>query len=125
MTDAFQYDFGALARRAREMQTAVAEMQRDLETVEAKGYAGGGVVAATVSGQGHLVDLRIDSSVIEPDDPASLSALVIAAVNSALDELSVRRTAMMSGVTDGFAGMADAAQRSGRSVTPLRPNRPQ
>ena len=45
--------------------------------------AGGGMVRATVTGQGELTNLKIEREVVDPDDVEMLIDLIIAAVPEA------------------------------------------
>ena len=51
------------------------------------GTAGGGLVKATVNGQGELMDLSIEPAAVDPDDPEetarTIADLVLAAVRDA------------------------------------------
>ncbi|MEV6947471.1 YbaB/EbfC family nucleoid-associated protein [Streptomyces sp. NPDC051172] len=105
MPDEEQIDFSALADRARRMQGAVAGAQDDLRTMEATGHSSDGMVTATVSGESRVVDLRVDPSVIDPDDAERLAVLVLQAIDSAHDTVNERRTEVFSGITGGLQGI--------------------
>jgi DNA-binding YbaB/EbfC family protein len=66
------------------------------------GSAGGGVVAAQVTGKQELLSVTIDPSAVNPDDVEMLQDLIVAAVNDAL--AASRRVAeeKMSAVTGGL-----------------------
>src|SRR6202042_9845 len=83
--------------------------QQELANSEVTGTAGGGVVRATVSGVGQLVDLTIDPSAIDPADPAesasTIADLVLAAVRDAWDtavDLQQQQLGALGG--GGFGG---------------------
>ena len=76
-------DLGALLAQAQQMQEDMAQAQADLALIEVSGHAGGGLVTATVSGDGQLKALVIDPSVVDPSDVETLADLVIAAVRDA------------------------------------------
>jgi nucleoid-associated protein EbfC len=120
-------DFAAFARRMQGMQSALANVQADMAALEATGYGGNGLVAATVTGKGRLVGLRIDSSVIDPDDPETLCDLIIAAVDEATDSMTEQRDRRMSGITEDLHVVADGIRRRTADLEsrpkPLRPNR--
>jgi DNA-binding YbaB/EbfC family protein len=107
MTDKPQLDFTALAQRARQMQADMADVQEQMSRLEATGHSGGGLVTATVGGEGRILALDIDRSVIDPEDPRTLSDLVIAAVDSANQAMSEMRAERMSAVGEGISGMLD------------------
>lgn len=50
------------------------------------GSAGGGLVEVTVTGSLQLVDVRISAEAVDPDDPETLGALVVAAYRDAADQ---------------------------------------
>ncbi|MFE4800205.1 YbaB/EbfC family nucleoid-associated protein [Streptomyces sp. NPDC056708] len=77
-------------------------VQEDLTGVQATGYGADGLVAATVSGDGRIVALRIDPSVIDPDDPETLADLIIVAVDSANQAVQEQRAASLAVVTDSL-----------------------
>ncbi|MER6273801.1 YbaB/EbfC family nucleoid-associated protein [Streptomyces sp. 900105755] len=95
-------DFSALAHRARRMRGTVAEAQLDLRNIEATGHSSDGMVSATVSADSRVVDLRIDPSVIDPDNPERLVRLVIEAVDGAHGTATEQRAEVMSGITGGL-----------------------
>jgi DNA-binding YbaB/EbfC family protein len=109
MPDDEQIDFTELARRARQMQQGLRDATGDLTAIQATGQGGGGLVTATVSGDGRVLDLKIDPSVIDPDDPQTLADLVIAAVegaNQAVKEQRAERlTELTGGASDLLAGL--------------------
>ena len=70
-------DMRKLMEQAQKMQAQLQQTQSALNDQEFEGTAGGGVVKATVKGDGSVVAVDIDPSVIDPEDPSnswSLSA---------------------------------------------------
>jgi DNA-binding YbaB/EbfC family protein len=118
-----QADFGLLAERARQLRHQLEQARDDMGQLEARGLGGSGLVQATVSGENVLVALTIDSSVIDPDDPETLSELVREAVNDATVKLAEQRGQRVSSITDGFAGMLSATAARKPSVTPMTASR--
>ncbi|MFZ0324237.1 MAG: YbaB/EbfC family nucleoid-associated protein [Actinomycetes bacterium] len=76
-------DLQGLLAQAQQMQEQMASAQQELAQLTVQGRSGGGLVVATLSGLGELVDLTIDPSVVDPQDTETLAALVIAAVRDA------------------------------------------
>ena len=69
------------------------------------GAAGGGMVTATVNGQFEVVRVKIDKSVVDPNDIGMLEDLVTAAVNAAVDQ-GPRDEQGEDGAGDGADGAA-------------------
>ena len=99
MTDRSTPDFGAMRLRLAEMREQTAGVQSDLAALRATGHGGGGLVTATVGGDGRLIDLRIDPSVLDPDDPQTVTDLILAAVGAAHDHAEAERTERISVLT--------------------------
>ena len=82
-----QMDMQQLFAAAQQMQQQLMNAQQALAEAEVTGTASGGLVRATVNGQGELMDLSIDASVIDPADPEetaqTIADLVLAAVRDA------------------------------------------
>ena len=93
---------GNLQRMAQQMQQEMLRIQAELEATKIDGSAGGGVVAATVTGKQELVSVTIDPSVVDPEDVDMLQDLVIAAVNDALRASRELAEQKMSAVTGGL-----------------------
>jgi DNA-binding YbaB/EbfC family protein len=93
---------GNLQRMAQQMQQEMLRIQAELEATTIDGSAGGGVVAATVTGKQELVSVTIDPSVVDADDVDMLQDLVVAAVNDALRASREIAEQKMSAVTGGL-----------------------
>ena len=90
--------------------------QQALADSEVTGTAGGGLVKATVNGQGELLDLSIQSAAVDPDDPEetarTIADLVLAAVRDAYrsaedlqqQQMGPFAAAMQSGGMPGMPG---------------------
>ena len=80
-----------LFEKAREAQTKLQALQRDLALRRVEGSAGGGMVTAVATCDLRLAEVRIEPQLFEGGDREMLQDLVIAAVNAALSE--AQRTA--------------------------------
>jgi nucleoid-associated protein EbfC len=101
-------DLNALMRQAQKLQGDVARAQEELAAMTCDGAAGGGLVTATVNGQFEVVRVKIDKSVVDPNDIGMLEDLVAAAVNAAagrVREVSKERMAKVMGPMAGIPGM--------------------
>ena len=104
------------------------DAQEELASTEVEGTAGGGLVAATVSGAGELLGLRIDRSAIDPDDPETLADLILAAVrdaNARAGELAQRAMGPLSQGLGGLgAGLGLPGEAGGSASGGGRPGPP-
>jgi DNA-binding YbaB/EbfC family protein len=77
------------------------KMQDDIAAVEVDGQAGGGAVVVKLNGTKHLLSVKLDPAAIDPEDPALLEDMIVAAVHDAENKLE----AEISGKMGGMPGM--------------------
>lgn len=104
---------GGGAPNMNQIMQQAQKMQRDLEAAQeeagkltGEASVGGGMIEVTVNSSHQIIDLKIDPTVIDPEDPEMLQDLFIAAVNEAnrsLDEKVEQRMAKVTGA--GNLGM--------------------
>ena len=93
-------NLGNLMKQAQAMQEKMAEMQARLAQMEVEGQAGAGMVRAVVNGKGEVRRIRIEPSVVDPQDVGMLEDLVVAACNDArakADAMSAEETQKLMG----------------------------
>jgi DNA-binding YbaB/EbfC family protein len=76
-------NLGNMMKQAQQMQARMQEMQNKLAEVEVTGQAGAGMVQLTLNGKGEMKRLKLDKSVVDPEDTEVLEDLVVAAFNDA------------------------------------------
>jgi DNA-binding YbaB/EbfC family protein len=79
-----QPDLSALLEKARQMQTRLAEVQRELAQRRIEGSAGGGMVTVVATGDLRILEVRIEPSLLASGDREMIQDLTAAAVNAAL-----------------------------------------
>jgi DNA-binding YbaB/EbfC family protein len=103
-----QLDMQQLLQAAAAMQSQLMSAQQELAEAEVQGTAGGGLVTATVNGQGELVDLAIAAAAIDSGDPEetaqTLADLVLAAYRDACREVDELQQETMAPFAAGFGG---------------------
>ena len=72
-------DFLGLMKQAGQMQAKMQEMQAELERIEVQGTAGGGLVTVTLSAKGELKGVKLDPSLLKPDEKEIVEDLLVAA----------------------------------------------
>ncbi len=98
-------NFGDMGKLMKQVQKAQEELERVQEevkerTVEAS--AGGGAITVTCSGGLDITRIKIDPSVIDPDDVEMLEDLVVAAANAALRKAQDMVASEISKLTGGL-----------------------
>jgi DNA-binding YbaB/EbfC family protein len=99
-----QPDMSQLLQQAQKMQQALADAQQQLASSEVTGSAGGGLVTATMTGNGDVVALTIAPAAVDPDDVETLQDLVVAALRDAQRAVNELAAATMGPVTGGLGG---------------------
>ncbi len=95
-------DMGKIMKQAKEMQEKALQMQEELDRLEVEGQSGAGLVKATMSAKGDLRSLKIDPSLLSPNDAEMVSDLVVAAVADAREKANARAQEEMSKITQGL-----------------------
>jgi len=88
--------FSDMLKQAQKLQEQFQQAQEELINVRAEGAAGGGMVTATANGKQEILQIRIDKSVVDPNDLELLEDLIVAAVNQALSKAQELASAEMS-----------------------------
>jgi nucleoid-associated protein EbfC len=120
-----------LLAEAQKMQERLMSAQQELADAEIQGSAGGGLVTATVNGQGELVDITISPEAIDPSDPTetaeTLADLVLAAVrdaNRVASELQQEKMGPLAEGLGGLGGLGEIGQPGGPGQPGGRPGGP-
>lgn len=92
----------SMMKQAKQLQAKMAEMQAEIENASASGSSGGGLVKATVNGKGALVSLKIDPSLIKPEEVEILEDLIIAAHADAKAKVEADVAAKMQSLAGGL-----------------------
>ncbi len=98
-------NMGNLMKQAQKMQRQMEESQKELETKEVTGQAGGGVVKITVSGKKEITKVEIDPEAVDPEDTEMLEDLIMTAANEALREIENLSQQTMGKITGGLGGL--------------------
>lgn len=76
-------DFANLMKQAQELQAKMAELQQELETMEVEGTSGGGLVTVRLSAKGEMRGVKVDPSLMKPEEAEILEDLIVAAHSEA------------------------------------------
>jgi nucleoid-associated protein EbfC len=103
-----QLNMQQLLAEAQKMQQQLMSAQEELAVVEIQGTAGGGLVTATVNGQGELTDLTIAPEAVEGDAAEAaetIADLVLAAIRDATSKVSTLQQEKMGPLAEGLGGL--------------------
>ena len=95
-------NMAGMMKKVQEMQGRMESMHADLATMEFTAMVGGGVVSATVSGDGKLVRLKFDPAALTPDDVDMLEDMICLATNNALEEAASEKARLLRDITGGL-----------------------
>jgi nucleoid-associated protein EbfC len=95
-------DIMGMMKAAGEMKAKMEAMQAELADMVILGQSGGGLVTVTLSGKGDMVGVKIDPSLIKPEDAEVLEDLIMAAHNDAKGKVEYETANKMSAVTAGL-----------------------
>ena len=93
-------DMAGMLKKAQEMQTRMAEMQENLQTITVTGESGAGLVKATATAKGELIGLDIDLSIFRSDDKEVVEDLILAAIKDAQIKAQERAAQELSRITE-------------------------
>ncbi|MDP3371570.1 MAG: YbaB/EbfC family nucleoid-associated protein [Candidatus Paracaedibacteraceae bacterium] len=92
-----------MLQQAQKLQKQMDDMQKQLESTEVEGGSGGGMVKVVVTGKGDLKKIKIDPSLVDPNDIEILEDLIIAAMHDAKTRADAQSTSEMSKLTGGLS----------------------
>ncbi len=102
-------DLQQMMKQAQKMAVEVQKAQEELAEQEFEASAGGGAVKVVVSGDQRIVSISIApeafESSVDADDLEMLADSVVAAVNSALDEVRAAQQDMLGPLAGGMPGL--------------------
>ena len=95
-------DILGIMKKAQAMQSKLAETQEELARVEVDGESGGGLVKVTLSGKGELKAVKLDPSLLKPDEGEMAQDLIVAAVADARVKVERLAAEKMQEMTAGL-----------------------
>ncbi len=100
-------DMAKMMKAAQDMQTKMAQLQDDLQSIKVTGESGAGLVKATATAKGELTALDIDPSIFNADDKEVVEDLILAAIKDAQGKAEERSRQEMAKLTEGLGLPAD------------------
>ena len=120
------FDLGSLFSQLGDMQRNLRDAQEEAAATEVEGTAGGGAVKVKVSGGLEFLQVKIDPSVVDPNDVEMLEDLVLAAIRDGMDQASSLATSAIgrAGLPSlgGLAGLGGGGGLPGMPAIPGLPD---
>lgn len=95
-------DIMGLMKQAQGLQQKMQDAQTELETLEVQGASGGGMVQVVSTAKGVVKLLRIDPSLLVPEEAEILEDLIVAALNDSRGKAERLVADRMQQVTAGL-----------------------
>lgn len=95
-------NIGQMMKQAQKLQAKMAELQEQLASAEVTGASGGGLVQMTLNGKGEVRKVKIDPSLVDPNDVEVLEDLIVAAFNDAKGKVEALMAERMAELTGGL-----------------------
>lgn len=95
-------DLMGMMKQAQEIQARMQKAQEDLAAMEIAGESGAGLVEVTLNGKGEMRRIRIDPSLMKPEDTEILEDLIVAASQDAKVKVEATMQEKMKEVTGGL-----------------------
>lgn len=95
-------DILGLMKQAAEFKSKMEAMQAELEQIEIEGTAGGGLVTVRLSGKGEMKSVKVDASLVKPEEKEILEDLLVAAHADARRRTETVLQEKMKAVTGGL-----------------------
>jgi nucleoid-associated protein EbfC len=95
-------DLMGMMKQAQELQTRMQQMQEELASAEIEGRSGGGLVVLTLDGKGQIKRVKIDPSLMRPDETEIVEDLIIAAAGDAKVKVEALMQEKMKQATGGM-----------------------
>lgn len=95
-------DLMGMMKQVKDMQERMQRLQEELGAIEVTGAAGGGLVSVTLSGKGDMKRVKIDPSLMKPEEAEIVEDLIVAATSDAKAKVEARLQEKMAEVTGGL-----------------------
>lgn len=100
---------GGMPGNMNQMMKQVQKMQRDMEKTQQEldgkvfeTSAGGGTIHVKVNGKKEMLEIRLEPSIVDPEDVEMLQDLILVAVNDAMKTAEAEVSKEMAKITGGM-----------------------
>ncbi len=91
----------------QQMQQEMAAAQAALEQETVTVTAGGGAITIIITGHQRLQSVEIDPDLLDPEEAEMLQDMLVAGINSAIEQSQAMSAERMEGITGNMGGLND------------------
>jgi DNA-binding YbaB/EbfC family protein len=95
-------DFLGMMKQAAELQSKMKALQEELDHVEVEGISGGGLVSVRMTAKMEVKAVKIDASLMKPDEREIVEDLVVTAFGDAKRKAEAAMQEKMAALTGGL-----------------------
>ena len=95
-------DFLGMMKQAAQLQSKMQAMQEELAHIEVEGISGGGLVSVRMTAKMEVKAVKIDPSLMKPDEREVLEDLLVTANNDARRKAEAAMQEKMQSLTGGL-----------------------
>jgi hypothetical protein len=95
-------DFLGMMKQAAQLQSKMQAMQEELGNVEVEGSSGGGLVSVRMTAKMEVKAVKIDPSLIKPEESEILEDLLVTALGDARRKAELAMQEKMQSLTGGL-----------------------
>ncbi|MGF7157542.1 YbaB/EbfC family nucleoid-associated protein [Bartonella heixiaziensis] len=95
-------DMMSMMKKAKEVQEKMQKIQEEMANLQISGVSGGGLVSVTLNGKNTITAIKIDPSLLKPEEAEILEDLVMAAHNEAKTKIEIAMEEKTKSMTEGL-----------------------
>jgi len=96
------FNYGNMMKQAKMMQKKMQEVQEELKKTQFEASAGGGAVKVKVNGDQEVLEVKINSEMVDASDLEMVEDMVLVALNDAISQSKQEMQAKMAEITGGL-----------------------
>jgi hypothetical protein len=96
-------DFLGMMKQAAQLQSKMKAMQAELDLIEVEGLSGGGLVSVRMTAKMEVKAIKIDPSLLKPEEREVLEDLLVAAHGDAHRKAEAAMQEKMQALTGGLS----------------------
>ncbi len=98
---------GNMMAQMQQMQQQMADAQAKLADETVTVTAGGGAISIEVTGQQRITSIKLDPELLDPEDVEMLQDMLVAGINTAIEQSQTMAAEKMEGITGNMGGLND------------------